>query len=229
MKSLGIIGGTGPGSSAQLYLRIIKALHARGVSQRPRILLDSIPLPMSVERDLLLEGKDEGFIPFLQESARLLEDAGVDTIVLASNTLHVHEDVIRNALGKATFLSLSEAVPTFLEKHGIKRVGLLGTSITTKKVHKEPLKRRGIEQIVPDSKLQSNLDATIQRVVTDQWNERDQQCVRKAVKQLEDANVDTILLACTDLTVLDIESTIPLLDTVDVLADITATELLRDV
>ena len=224
MKTIGIIGGVGPASSSEIYRAIMQTCHERRVAQRPRVLLDSVPLPLMVEQALLLEGKTEGFIPFLENSAKLLEDAGADIVVLACNTLHIHEDRIRANLRNAKFLSLTEAVERFLVRENTKRVGVLGTSVTAQSVFQDRLRNKGIEQLVPNPSHQKLLDLIILRTVTDARDEKDQEMFQEILSNLEQQNIDSILLGCTDLSTFLFAARKPVFDTVDILADIVTEE-----
>ena len=226
MKSLGIIGGIGPASSAELYLKITENVHKRGLSSRPNIVLNSIPLPIVVEEDLILRGKTDAYIPFLQDSTRFLESAGVDIVIMACNTLHKHEDVVINTLKSAEFLSLKTAVPLFLKEKGIKKIGILGTSITACELYNDPLQVIGIEALSPSRVLQESLDTAIQHIVTDQWNENDRENVQAAMHQLETLGADAMLLACTDLWLLNCTCDLETFDTVDLLAELAVNSLL---
>jgi aspartate racemase len=199
MRTLGIIGGAGPASSAELYLKLTEKVHHDALETRPHILLDSMPLPIQMEKDLILDGITEPYIPYLQDSARKLEESGAELIVLACNTLHLHEDSIRSTLNTAKFISLRDIVPQFLSEKGVQRIGILGTRSVATKLYKDLLREHGIEQVVPCDALQTDLDLAIQHIVTDQWGQHERDCVQAAMHQLEKFDADALLLACTDL------------------------------
>ncbi len=53
MRTVGIIGGLGPETTAEFYLDIIFGTYKISKEQRPGILISSIPLPYQIEEDLI--------------------------------------------------------------------------------------------------------------------------------------------------------------------------------
>jgi aspartate racemase len=99
MKSVGVIGGLGPETTANFYSEVIFRCQKLNDIQRPSIVVGSVPLLFEIERDLIAHNTGiERYIPFLQDEAKLLEKAGVDFIVMPCNSLHVFIDDIRAAV-----------------------------------------------------------------------------------------------------------------------------------
>lgn len=230
MKNLGIIGGVGPPGTWKIYQDIMHVVHAEQWTVRPEVTIVSVKLPIAVEKALLEGGDIRPLIPILQDAARKLRDLGVDIIILACNTLHALENEILEALRGSgiTFLSLRDVVPAFLERNQLRRVGLLGTSTTIETVFVDRLRERGIEQVnLPDA-LQKELNRTIQRIVTAQDDETDTACIQKAVAFLENAGVQAIGSACTDLTGRIRSTLVSIFDTEQILVQETCAELRAD-
>jgi aspartate/glutamate racemase len=53
MKSVGIIGGVGPETTAEFYLEVIFRCQKLNATARPLIVISSVPLPFEIERDLI--------------------------------------------------------------------------------------------------------------------------------------------------------------------------------
>ena len=66
MKTLGIIGGLGPDTTAEFYRMVIRRARCRFTDSYPRVLVHSIPVPFSVERSIVRYGRgEEEMFPFL--------------------------------------------------------------------------------------------------------------------------------------------------------------------
>ena len=123
MKTIGIIGGFGPEATAQFYLKLTALSDAQ-------IILRNVAVPKKLEHDLFIHGKSlPKFIPLLINAAKELERNGADFIVLPCNTLHVHEQVIRDSV-KIPFLSIIASTNIFLKRKQIQTVGFLGSRVT---------------------------------------------------------------------------------------------------
>src|SRR5665647_1369744 len=99
MKSVGVIGGLGPETTAEFYLEVIFQCQKRNDKQRPSIVISSVPLLFEIERDLIESntGK-ERYLPFLVDEARRLERSGVAFLVMPCNSLHVFINEIRESV-----------------------------------------------------------------------------------------------------------------------------------
>src|SRR3989344_1185150 len=132
MKSVGIIGGLGPETTAEFYLDVVFSCYKKNKSARPSVVVASVPLPYRIEEDAILRGEGiESFIPFLISEARRLEEAGVDFIVMPCNSLHVFIEQIREAV-QIPVLSIVEETVAFLKAQGFKKVGIVSMSVTVK-------------------------------------------------------------------------------------------------
>src|SRR5690348_16725768 len=89
MKTVGIIGGFGPETTAQFQLRIKDLCMQQASKNRPGILVWSPPVSLQTEADLILRNRGiQKFLPILLSAAKKLENAGCDFLVLPCNTLH---------------------------------------------------------------------------------------------------------------------------------------------
>jgi aspartate/glutamate racemase len=66
MKSVGIIGGVGPETTSEFYLKVIFQCQKQNTTQRPSVVIASVPLIFEIERDLIAFNKGkERYIPIL--------------------------------------------------------------------------------------------------------------------------------------------------------------------
>ncbi len=228
MKSVGVIGGLGPETTAEFYLEVIFQCQKRDDKQRPLIVISSVPLLFEIERDLIESntGK-ERYIPFLIEEAKRLEKSGVDFLVMPCNSLHVFINEIRSAVS-IPVLSIVEETAKYLKKQGFGKVGLISTSATVaNNVYESKLRDEGIEYVTPDDLQRAKMDKIIQRLINGQHLNQDRELILEVVKGLSTQDVDSVALACTDLQLLlPSSSEVPIFDTMKVLAESTVDTIL---
>ncbi len=229
MKTVGIIGGLGPETTSEFYLDVIFSCMKRDKSQRPGVIISSVPLPYAVEEDLILRNKGaDRYIPFLISESRRLEKAGADFIVMPCNSLHVFIEEIRKSV-KVPVLSIVEETVKFLKKNEFKRVGIVSTSATIRnKLYENALKENGIAYETPDGLQQEKMGKYILNLVNGQQNNRDREGLINIINGFDDKGVDCVVLACTDLQLLiPKHSSLRIFDTMKILADATVEEILR--
>ena len=85
-KIIGIIGGMGPEATADLYLRIIRATPVEKDQDHYRVIIDSNPkIP---DRTPAIIGDGENPLPLMAETAKNVEKAGADFLIMPCNTAH---------------------------------------------------------------------------------------------------------------------------------------------
>jgi len=127
MKTLGLIGGTGPESTIDYY-RLLTALYrekADGAS--PPIIINSVDL----QRMIAWMGANEldKVTDYLVGEFEKLEKAGVDFAALTANTPHIVFDELKQRV-RLPLISIVEAACERAQKLGFKSVGLFGTRYT---------------------------------------------------------------------------------------------------
>ncbi len=228
MKSVGVIGGLGPETTAEFYLEVVFQCQKLNSRQRPLIVISSVPLLFEVERDLIATntGK-ERYIPFLVAEAKRLEKSGVDFLVMPCNSLHVFIDEIRAAVN-IPVLSIVEETVSYLKKRGFSKVGLISTSATiANRVYETKFLENGITYVSPNDLQRAQMDKIIQRLIEGRHLNQDRELILEVVKDLSVQKVDCVALACTDLQLLLPSSgEVTIFDTMKVLAASTVTTIL---
>ncbi len=128
MRTIGLIGGMSWESSAEYYRLANQLVAARlGGFHSARILLDSIDFA-DVEA-MQASGDWASAAQLLARSARGLELAGAEVLVLCTNTMHIVADAIEAAVA-VPFLHLADVTAAAVRRADVTRVGLLGTAFT---------------------------------------------------------------------------------------------------
>ena len=230
MRTAGIIGGMGPETTARFYLDVIFKCHQKNNKQRPPVLLWSVPLQYKIEKNLIESAKGaENYMPYLIEAAKSLEKGGADFLVIPCNTVHVFIDEIRKEV-KIPVLSILEETERFLRSLDVKRIGLLATKLTiNQKLYDKLLGSAGINIVRPEQSDQVKLGRIINKIVVSKNFEKEKIQLIKIILKLAKRNVESIILACTDLQLLikPREIPIPVYDTMDLLVDATVREILK--
>lgn len=228
-KSVGVIGGLGPETTAEFYLDVIFTCQKQDKTARPSIIIASVPLPYQLEEDLITKNQSvEKMLPFLTAEARRLEKAGADFIVMPCNSLHVFIEQIRDSVS-VPVLSIVEETVRFLKGKRFKKVGIVSTSATIEnKLYENAFAKSHILYETPDNFEQAKLGKFIHNLVIGQQNTRDRDGLINIINSFEKKGVDCVALACTDLQLLiPKHERLQIFDTMKILADATVKKLLK--
>jgi aspartate racemase len=132
MKTLGIIGGTGPESTIEYYRRTIAAYRQRSpAGQAPSLIINSI----DNKKLLDLAGTNElaQLADYLAEEVERLARAGADLALLAANTPHLVFDEVQQR-SSIPMLSIVAATCDAAAGSGLRRLALFGTRFTMQAV-----------------------------------------------------------------------------------------------
>ena len=149
MKTVGIIGGTGPESTIEYYRLMVAAYRERKQDgSYPPILINSIDMT----RMLDLVGADQltELSAYLAGEVHKLARGGADFGLLAANTPHIVFDEIRRQ-SPIPLISIVEAACEEAKALGLNKVGLFGTRFTMQKqFYPDVFSRAGITLAVPE-------------------------------------------------------------------------------
>ena len=236
-RLLGIVGGMGPQAGVALHEAIIRHTPADKDQDHLSVALMTCPGDIN-DRTAFLEGETAtnpatGIIPVVEQLACL----GTEVIGMPCNTSHapkIYEPVseyIRNHHPHIQLVHLPDETIKQLGKcfpeH--KKVGLMTTNGTFRSgIYQLPLQRHGYEVVEPDWDFQ---DQVIHKMIYDKTfgikaNSVDitseaKQLWNKALGYFRSRGVDSIILGCTELSLIQKECPeyyIKLIDTTEILA-----------
>jgi len=167
-------------------------------------------------------GDWDGVTALLVASIEHLRRAGAEFAIIPANAVHYAFDGVAKA-APIPVLSLVDAVADECRRRSFRRVGVLGVSWTMEGgLYDEPLRRRGIESMIPgpdDRQL-------VHRIILDEliaFRVREESTARLVgvVERLKVAGCEAVALACTELPLCLNEGNcgVPVLDTTALLAD----------
>ncbi len=217
MRRLGLVGGTSWVSSEHYYRALNEGV-ARAVGGNASAPVTLWSVEFGEFARLQHDGDWAGVSRILCAAARRLADSGCEGVALAANTTHLVADDVRAVLGDVPLLDLIDLTARAVS--GRRRVGLLGTRFTmTSAMFPDRLARDGIDVLVPTADEQDRVHEVIYDELThDVVSEQARADYLAVIDKLVAGGAETVLLACTELAMLDLqaEARVPLVDTTDV-------------
>jgi len=149
-KTIGVLGGMGPVTSANFYSEMIgyaqRKYKAENDNDFPQIIINSLPLQGFDETGVL---DRQLVLNQLKKGNRMLENSGSDFIVMPCNTVHCFIDELREDANIPILSIIEETIKTVQEKE-IEPVGILGSETTFQlKLYEKELKKKSISYITP--------------------------------------------------------------------------------
>ncbi len=214
-RIIGILGGMSPESTIEYYQYITRTYTEQfGDYSYPEIIINSVSFQPYV--DLPAQGRWDLVTQGLVSAARNLERAGVDFIVIATNTMHLVLDDIQAQID-TPILSLLDAVADSIEEAGQKTVGLLGTRFTMEKqFYQKALAKRGIEVLTPNADDRAFINAVIyDELVAGEIRDQSRRGYLRIIDKLAQSGAEGIILGCTEIPLLvkSTDTDLPLFDT----------------
>jgi len=127
MKTLGLIGGTGPESTIEYYRLLTARYREKANGASPPLIINSIDLQRAIT--WMSAGELGKLTDYLVDEVEKLRRAGVDFAALTANTPHIVFDELQ-ARSKLPLISIVDAACERVQKLGLKSVGLFGTRYT---------------------------------------------------------------------------------------------------
>lgn len=230
MKTVGIIGGFGPETTAKFMMLLLSKWQKINKTQRPEILLWNAPVNNKSEGDFIESGKNsKEFLHLLLNGAKILEKAGADFLVLPCNSLHIFITEIRKSVHIPT-LNIIEQTARKLKEDGCKKIGIFSSGATKKfKIFEKEFDRNGITPAILNDTDQKILNQIIENLVVNKKIMKDTKRFKKIANSLKFQGISNILLACTDLQLLDPKiRNIKFIDTFEILAEATVDKMLQE-
>jgi len=220
MRTLGIVGGTGPETTIEYYRRLIVAYRARSQEGRaPSLIINSIDSKKLV--DLVTANELTQMADYLAGEVERLARAGAGLALIAANTPHLVFDELQ-IRSSIPMLSIVTATRDAAAAAGLRRLALFGTRFTMQAAFfPEVFKSRQIAITVPNEAEQTYIhdkymNELFVNVILPETRERLLEIVQ-AMKERE--GVDGLILGGTELSLILREPTaagLPVLDTTQI-------------
>ena len=210
MQTIGILGGMAPESTVEYYREIIRASHDEGWEKRyPRTIIYSLNFEEFF--DPLSNGEDDRVLAVLSDGIESLDAAGADFALLASNTPHKYFQALATD-APIPLRSIVNATAEAAVQSGYEDVGLLGTLFTTDGTfYPTGFEEYGLTVHTP---TQSDKEWMHEKIFAELTNgvhtaETKAGLVEMVETMVEEADIDAVALACTELPLILEESDLP--------------------
>jgi len=215
MKTIGLLGGMSWESTALYYDMINLEISRRlGGLNSGKIAMFSVNFD-EIEK-LQHEGKWDELGEILSDSAKKVEAAGADFLVLCTNTMHKVADKIESSIN-IPMLHIAEATADVVQKNRFKKVGLLGTKFTMEQYfYKGKLHDRYIDVLIPEKKDIKIVHTVIyNELCAGKVEDASKKEYLRIINDLASKGAEAVILGCTEIGMLvkQEDTAIPLLDT----------------
>jgi len=152
MKTLGLIGGTGPESTVDYYRLLIAQYRENAGGNSPLVIINSVNLKQMI--DWMGANELGKLTDYLVEAFGKLEKAGADFGALTANTPHIVFDELKQRCS-LPLISIVEATCERAEALGFKTVGLFGTRYTMQALfYPAVFSRTNVKLVMPNAQEQ---------------------------------------------------------------------------
>ncbi|PFF78260.1 amino-acid racemase [Bacillus cereus] len=194
---IGILAGMGPKSTGPFVDTVVAGCQtiygAKHDMDFPHMMIYSCPTPFYMDRPIDHEAMKKAII----EGAQKLESTGASFIAMPCNTAHLYFEELQRSLSIPILNIVDETLKAIPET--AKRVALLATEATVQAgIYQDGIAKRNIEYIHYE-KWQTMINQIITYIKSGEVEEA-HKLWNALVVQLKD-EVDTAIIACTDLNV----------------------------
>ena len=198
---IGILAGMGPKSTGPFIDTVVAECQtiygARHDMDFPHMMIYSCPTPFYMDRPIDHEAMKKAII----DGAQKLESTGASFIAMPCNTAHLYFEELQRSLSVPILNIVDETLQAIPEN--TKRVALLATEATVQAgIYQDGIAKRNIEYIHHE-KWQDMINQIITYIKSGKVEEA-RELWNALVLQLRE-EVDTAIIACTDLNVVAIE------------------------
>ena len=224
MKTIGLIGGMTWHSTAEYY-RVINERVAtkRGGHASAHVLLES--LDFDEVRQCQVADDWDGAGRLLADSARRLEAAGADVLLICTNLMHRVAHHVEAAV-EVPLLHIADSVADRARASGWSRVGVLGASwVMEKDFYLDRLARSGLSPTVPGAVDRKEVDRIVfDELTVGRFEDDSRAAYVEVIERLREGGAEAVVLACTEIGLLvgPDDSPLPLLETMRIHAEAAA-------
>jgi len=227
-KTIGILGGMGPEATADLFERIIKATPARRDQNHLRVIIDNNPKIPDRTKAIV----DGGLSPLyeLVLTARNLERAGADFIIIPCNAAHYFYEDLRKSVG-IPILNMIELTANAIEKScpRAKKAGIVATNGTVRsRIYDKALRRIGVEAAYPRLELQEKVMGAVYGNIKSGRKRTGKKIIMNIIDHFAQTGSDIFISGCTEVSLVLRGAALPLpkVDPVQILAEVAVTTAL---
>ncbi len=221
-KIIGVLGGMGPEATIELFAQIVRRTKAAKDRDHLRVIIDNNPKVPDRTKAILHGG--ESCLPELVKSARALQRAGADFIVIPCVTVHYFHGALQKRASLPVLHIIDETVKRIRKQHRTaRRVGLLATTATIQAgLFQQALKGTKLDLLTPSEETQANVVMkAIYAIKADGATTQARTLVRGAAQELLDRGAEIVVAGCTEIPLVlkGGDLPVPVIDPIAILAE----------
>jgi aspartate racemase len=229
MKTLGLVGGTGPESTIEYYRLLVAKYREQADGNSPPLVINSVNLKNMIE--WMTAGELAKVTDYLSDAIDKLRLAGADLAALTANTPHIvfAELQARSAL---PLISIVEATCDKVQELNLKTVALFGTRFTMQApFYPTVFSRSDVKLVLPNDEEQHYIhEIYMGELLKDVFRpETRARLLAIADEMRERDHIEAVILGGTELPLVlrdEHHNGMPLLDTTRIHVDRLVTEML---
>lgn len=219
MKTIGLLGGMSWESTSHYYRLINQGINSRlGGLHSAQIVMLSIdfqPLERLMQSGEWLEcGK------FLTDSAKRIEAAGADFLLICTNTMHKVAQEVADGIA-IPLLHIGDAAAERIKEEKMGTVGLLGTRFTMEEeFYAGRLQQKhGLKVLTPDAGDRKIVhDVIFDELCRGEVHDSSREHYLRIINSMRDQGAEAVIAGCTEIGMLveQRHTNIPLFDTTEI-------------
>jgi aspartate racemase len=194
---IGILGGMGPEATLECFESVINQTPASTDQEHLHVIVENNPKIPDRTEAILNDGEDP--VPMLKSSARRLEKAGADLIIIPCNTAHYFIDKITEVID----IPIINMIETTIAKlPSPSKAGLLATNGTIETGIYEKYVPSGVEIKYPDKEYQQIVMKGIygkEGIKSGCKGTELKRSFLRVVDHLREKGANTIIAGCTEI------------------------------
>ncbi len=210
--TLGIIGGMGPEATAYFYWLLIKKTRAKKDQEHLHVIIDSYPqIPPRTEAIL---GKGSSPLPYLLESARRLQLAGAEILVIPCITAHYYYDELTGTIN-LPIINLLEVTVDEIRRRlpEAKKIAVMGSTGTMRSgLFHRFLEKAGLIPLSPNSAEQKKVMEAIfgpKGIKAGVTEGKPRNALLDVAHRLIDRGAEALIAGCTEIPLVLKERDLP--------------------
>ncbi|HTG87307.1 MAG TPA: amino acid racemase [Pyrinomonadaceae bacterium] len=230
MRTLGLIGGTGPESTIEYYRLLVAKYREQADGHSPPVIITSVDLKQMIE--WMNSGNLAAVANGLVAEFERLQRAGAQFAALTANTPHIVFDELKQR-SPIPLISIVEATCEDALARGLKTVGLFGTRFTMEApFYPEVFSRGGMKLVLPTADEQDYIHAIyLGELLKDIFRPETRARLLEIADEMKRRdNIEGLILGGTELPLVlraEEHNGMPLLDTTRIHVNKLVTEMLR--
>ena len=230
MRTLGLIGGTGPESTIEYYRLLVAKYREQADGHSPPVIITSVDLKQMIE--WMNSGDLAAVANGLVAEFERLQRAGAEFAALTANTPHIVFDELKQR-SPIPLISIVEATCEDALARGLKTVGLFGTRFTMEApFYPEVFSRGGMKLVLPTADEQDYIHAIyLGELLKDIFRPETRARLLEIADEMKRRdNIEGLILGGTELPLVlraEEHNGMPLLDTTRIHVNKLVTEMLR--